>query len=134
MKSDILVPTVTDVIIAVVPRPEAAAEELWDVYIINQRGEPMDNILITSQGYGSVDGQDMATTTLRHFHQNLATGEALKIEPIQTALFGLNNEYWISFNNGEVMLDKKFIFKAGTISEDQLVEVPVIKQRGIMVR
>ena len=89
MKKDIATPEVTDVSVAVVPR-EDAGEELWDIYLINEGDEPLENVLVTSQGYGSIDGVDKTTTVLRHFHQNLGPNDAIRIEPIQPALFGIN--------------------------------------------
>ncbi|WP_116105196.1 hypothetical protein [Lewinella sp. IMCC34191] len=130
MKEDIATPEVTDVSVAVVPRQDAG-EELWDIYLINEGNEALENVLITSQGYGSIDGVDKTTTVLRHFHQTLPPGEAAKIEPIQPALFGINNEYWVSFNRGEHMLDKRYLFKAGTISEDALRTLPVLDRPGV---
>ena len=138
MKQDILVPEVQDVIVAVVPRPveatSAGEADLWDIYVINQREDSMDNVLITSQGYGSIDGRDKTTTVLRHFHQTVGAGEAVKVEPIEAELFGLKNEYWISFNSGNQMLDKKFVFKPGTISSESLETVPVLERPGVMIR
>lgn len=133
MKQDILVPTVTDVLVAAVPRDGQFDEEIWDIYIINQRDAPMDNVLITSQGYGSVGGRDKTTTVLRHFHQQLGAQSFIKIEPIQNTLFGIQNEYWISFNDGEQMLDKRFVFSAGEINEGAMITVPVLNKAGIAV-
>ena len=133
MKKDIAIPEVTDVAIAVVPR-KAASEDLWDIYLINLRDTPLENILITSQGYGSIDGVDKTTTVLRHFHQSLAAGEALKIEPIQSELFDITNEYWVSFNDGEHMLDKRYTFAAGTISRETLATLPVLDRPGVMMK
>ena len=130
MKKDIATPEVTDVSVAVVPRQDAG-EELWDIYLINEGDEPLENVLITSQGYGSIDGVDKTTTVLRHFHQTLSARDAIKIEPIQPALFGINNEYWVSFNSGEHMLDKRYLFKAGTISNDALDTLPVLDRPGV---
>lgn len=134
MKNDIIVPTVEDVVVAAVPRTSDLSEELWDIYVINLRDENMANLLVTSQGYGSINGDDMSTTVLRHFHQELARNSAIKIEPIQTSLFGIKNEYWISFNDGETMLDKRFIFEPGTIGKDTLETVPVLDRPGVMLR
>ena len=134
MKTDIAVPEVQDVIVAIVPRSEDLTEELWDVYVINVRDEAMDNVLITSQGYGSIDGNNMSTTVLRHFHQHLAAGAAIKVEPIQTSLFNLKNEYWLSFNAAEGMLDKRFVFKPGSISTQALETVPILNRPGVMMR
>lgn len=133
MKQDILVPTVTDVLVAAAPRDGQFDEEIWDIYIINQRDTPMDNVLITSQGYGSVGGRDKTTTVLRHFHQKLDAQSFIKIEPIQNTLFGIKNEYWISFNDGEQMLDKRFVFAAGEINEAAMITVPVLNKAGVAV-
>lgn len=135
MKKDILVPEVTDVAVAVVPRqPLNGKEELWDIYLINTGDAPLENVLVTSQGYGSIDGEDKSTTVLRHFHQRLNAKDALKVEPIQPSLFSLNNEYWISFNRGEHMLDKRYRFPAGTISREQLTELPVLDRPGVIMQ
>lgn len=134
MKSDIIVPAVKDVVVAAVPRTDSQSEELWDVFIINLREDGLENVLVTSQGYGSIDGNDMSTTVLRHFHQQLPGRQALKVEPIQTSLFGLKNEYWISFNADGAMLDKKFIFEPNTIGTDKLEQVPVIERPGVVIQ
>lgn len=133
MKKDIITPEVTDVAIAIVPRQDGE-KDLWDTYLINQQAEPMENILITSQGHGSIDGVDKTTTVLRHFHQFLGANEALMIEPIQPSLFDITNEYWVSFNSNGHMLDKRYTFKPGTVSEETLEEVPVIDRPGVSLK
>jgi hypothetical protein len=134
MKQDIITPPVKDVIVAVVPRPNGTEEELWDTYIVNLRDEPMESVLITSQGYGEINGSDKTTTVLRHFHQIIASNSFLKVEPIQRELFSLKNEYWISFNDGSSMLDKRYVFEAGQISVEALETVPVLDRPGVMKR
>lgn len=134
MKADIISPEVTNVVVAVVPRDNRTSEDLWDVYVVNLRKEPMENVLITSQGYGEIDGADKTTTVLRHFHQRILPGGYLKIEPIQRDLFSLKNEYWISFNDADQMLDKRYVFASGQIATDKLVEVPGLAKPGIFVR
>lgn len=134
MKQDIITPEVKDVVVAVVPRDGDPNEEMWDIYVVNLRGDAMDNLLITSQGYGMINGLDKSTTVLRHFHQKLDAQAAVKVEPIQRDLFAIHNEYWISFNDNDQMLDKKFIFKAGYIDGARMETVPVIGKPGVMVR
>ncbi|MFK8165275.1 MAG: hypothetical protein AB8H12_22705 [Lewinella sp.] len=134
MKQDIITPEVKDIIVAVVPRDNGADEQLWDTYIVNLREEPMESVLITSQGYGEIDGRDKTTTVLRHFHQIIMPNSFLKVEPIQEALFGLKNEYWISFNDGDVMLDKRYVFQPGEINEEALKTVPVLDRPGVMLQ
>ena len=134
MKQDIVTPPVTDVLVAVVPREGQTDGELWDTYLINLREGPMENVLITSQGYGAIDGIDKTTTVLRHFHQLIPANAFQKVEPIQTELFGIQNEYWISFNDPAGMLDKKFVFQPGTISAAALETVPVLNRPGVILR
>jgi hypothetical protein len=131
MKNDIIVPVVTDVAVAVVPR-EDPKEDLWDIYLINLRERPLENVLITSQGYGSIDGVDKTTTVLRYFHAEVPGRQAVKIEPIQPNLFAINNEYWVSFNENGQLLDKKFRFPAGSIRREALEQIPVIERPGIV--
>ena len=131
MKRDIPQQDVTDVAVAAAPRAGTPGEEMWDIYLINLGREPLTNVLITSQGYGMLDGNDKTTTVLRHFHPELAGRSSLKIEPIQTRLFGITNEYWVSFNRGEGILDKKYVFRPGQIGPDQLTEVPVLNRPGV---
>ena len=133
MKQDILVPQVKNVLVAAVPRSGNFSEEMWDIYVVNTGDEPMQNILITSHGYGRLNGRDKTTTVLRHFHQQLGPNSFIKVEPIQRELFGIQNEYWISFNAQEGMLDKRFVFEAGDIAETALVTVPVLNKTGVTV-
>ncbi|MBC6994002.1 hypothetical protein QWY85_08390 [Neolewinella lacunae] len=134
MKRDIITPEVEDVIVAAVPRNGNVEEVLWDIYLVNLRDDPMENVLITSQGHGILDGRDKTTTVLRHFHQQLPAYTAIRVEPIQSELFGIQNEYWISFNDADTLLDKRFIFKAGAISAEALEAVPVLNSPGVMLR
>ncbi len=134
MKQDILTPAVQDVVVAAVPRDGKYEEEIWDIFVINLREDSMDNVLITSQGYGMINGSDKSTTVLRHFHQRMGSHIAVKIEPIQKELFAIQNEYWISFNDKEVMLDKKFIFKANSITPEEMVMIPVLNKMGVMIK
>ncbi|MEM6770512.1 MAG: hypothetical protein AAF597_08025 [Bacteroidota bacterium] len=133
MKQDIVVPEVKDVIVAAVPRSGQFDEEIWDIHVINLRAEPMDNVLITSQGYGSIGGRDKTTTVLRHFHQQVSPNGSVVIEPIQRELFSIQNEYWVSFNSGGIMLDKRYVFNAGDINADALTTVPVLGVPGVMI-
>ena len=134
MKNDIIIHEVTDVLVAAVPRKNDHAEELWDIYIVNMRTAPMENVLITSQGYGEIEGKDKTTTVLRHFHQRIDAQDHLKVEPIQSELFGIKNEYWISFNHQDRMLDKRFVFKPNTISAEGLENVPILNRPGVILR
>ena len=138
MKQHLQQVAVTDVVVAIAPREQSTGpDDLWDMYLINLRERPLANVLVTSQGYGVIDGANKSTTVLRHFHPELAPGQAARIEPVQPALFGITNEYWVSFNDGGEdgpMLDRKYIFRAGTLGPDKLVNVPGLERPGIFLR
>lgn len=135
MKSDIKNLKVQDIAIAIVPRMEVNEEEaLWDSYILNLKEEPITNVLINSRGYGEINGEKVKTTILRHFFEEIGPLQVVKIEPIQTKLFNLTNEYWVSFVHQEYMYDKKYVFVTGSITEDNFTTIPFIDMKGVMIR
>ena len=125
---------VEDIAIAVVPRDITIDEELWDTYLINLKEEPISNVLINSKGYGEVEGEKMKTTILRHFFEEIPPLSVVQIEPIQVKLFGLTNEYWVSFVHDDYMYDKKYIFVNGSIVEENFTKIPFINRKGVMIR
>ena len=135
MKKDIPQYRVTEMAIAIVPREQQMTDELlWDTYLLNMRPEPIKSVLVSSKGYGQVEGEKMKTTTLRHFFEEIGPERAVKIEPIQTKLFGLTNEYWVSFVHNDYMFDKKYVFVQGSITEDHFTQIPFIQRSGVMIR
>ena len=135
MKKDIPELRVEDLAIAVVPREDTAeGNDLWDVYVINLKEEKIENVLINSRGYGEIRGEKMKTTTLRYFYDEIAPLEIQKVEPIQSSLFNLTNEYWISFSLNGHMFDKKYIFVKGSIDKTNFTRIPFLDQRGVMIR
>jgi len=135
MKKDIPVQKVEDLAIAIVPRPEEdPGDELWDTYIINLKEEPIKNVLISSQGYGEIDGENRKTTTLRHFFDEIGPLAIQLIEPIHRALFELTNEYWVSFTQDGYMFDKRYIFVRGSIDAEHFTQIPFLDRKGVMIR
>ena len=87
--------------------------------------------MVTSRGYGKHKGNEVKTSTLRRFLGDLKKEDSLKVEPIHEEIFGLNNEFWVSFYLGKQVYDKKYLFTAGSISENHMVNVPVLENKGI---
>ena len=75
MKKDIPQKKVEDLAIAVIPRDG----DLWDVYVINLKDEPIKNVLINSKGYGSINNEAVQTTVLRHFFPSIGPLQLYKI-------------------------------------------------------
>lgn len=135
MKKDIPQLKVEDIAIAIIPREnEESDEELWDTYLINFKKDTIKSVLINSKGYGNIKGEKMRTTVLRHFFEEIGPSRCVKIEPIQTKLFGLTNEYWVSFVYNNYMYDKKYVFVRGSIDEMNFTNIPFINRKGVMIK
>lgn len=136
MKKDIPSYKVEDLIVAVVPRKyeDPHSDELWDVFVVNLKQHPIQNVLINSRGYGKIGGERRSTSVLRHFYETIAPQAFVKVEPIQTSLFDFTNEYWISFVFEDYMYDKKYVFVRGSIHEDNFTVIPLIELKGVMIR
>ncbi len=136
MLRDIRRVAVEDIAIAVVPRQAEEGNEgpLWEVYLLNLKNFPIENVIVASKGYGVFNGEDVKTSTLRHYLGDINPMSYMLIEPIQEKVFGLNNEYWLSFYiNGEIF-DKKYIFLPESISASYFTQIPLIGKRGVMIR
>jgi len=136
MREELLGPKVENVAVAVIPEFDEDGNLQHYVYLINFRDDIMEGIIITSVGYGqnANTGEKVKTSTLRHSLEVLLPLEAAKIEPIMDDLFGLSNEYWVSFWVNEVMYDKKFVFLPETIHEKNFKLIPHINKKGLMIK
>ena len=119
MREELLGPKVENVAVAIVQEKNEDNQNEYNVYLLNLRDDIMEGIIITSKGYGVnvTTGEKIVTSTLRHCIEIMLPNEAAKIEPIVEEVFGLSNEYWVSFWVNDVMYDKKFVFVAESINE-----------------
>ncbi len=134
MKKDIPELAVIGVAIAIVKEMNKEGVYEWNAYLLNLRDEKMEGVLITSTGYGMIEGEKRITSTLRHFLDTLAPNSYKKFEPLIEDVFGLTNEYWLSFFENRQMYDKKYIFLPESITEANLTTIPLIKKKGVMIR
>jgi hypothetical protein len=135
MRDELKSPVVENVKIVVVPEINEEGATQHYVYLLNLRDDIMEGIIITSKGYG-VDvntGEKIKTSTLRHSLEVLLPDEAAKIEPIMEEVFGLTNEYWVSFWVNDTLYDKKFLFLPESIQEKNYTTIPRLGGKGIMV-
>ena len=125
--------TVKDIAIAVALEKESAVSKIWYVYLINLKKQAIENVLITSRGYGEKDGEPVKTSVLRHMFPVVDSGAFKLIEPIAEETFGLNNEYWLSYYIGNDIYDKKFIFLPESIVDSNFIKLPVLNKPGVMI-
>ena len=136
MKEGILGPKVENVAIAVVKEECEKGESGYNVYLLNFRGDITEGILVTSRGHGvdAVSGEAIKTSTLRHCIELMLPNEGARLEPIMEDVFGLTNEYLLSFWINEKMYDKKYIFVPGTIADENMVEIPLLGKIGVLIK
>ena len=125
---------VKDIAVAVALEGESPESKIWYVYLINLKNVPLENVLVTSKGYGEKDGELVKTSILRHSFPLIEANSYKLIEPIDEQTFGLNNEYWLSYYIGREIFDKKFIFLPESIVDDNFIKLPVVNKPGVMIR
>ena len=108
------------------------AENIWNVYVINKSNSPITNVLITSKGYGEINGETKKTSVLRHLLEKVDANSYQLIEPIEPSLFQLSNEFWVSFYIEKQIFDKKYIFTPASFLDDNMITLPLINKKGIL--
>ncbi len=124
---------VEDIAIAIANEQNEQQAEIWRVYLINMKDTDLENVLVSSKGYGMHNGREVTTSVLRHGLRTVPAGGVVPIEIIDNQVFGLNNEYFLTFYIGNNIFDKKYIFLPETISKDNLVHLPIHGGMGIMI-
>ncbi len=133
MKKDLPDNIVEDISIAIVLERESPSEKVWNVYLINEKETAINNVLVSSKGYGQKDGREVKTSSLRHFIGDVDALSAVKIEAIDTQVFGLTNEYWLSYYIDNTIYDKKYIFLPESIVDENLMKIPLVNKAGILI-
>lgn len=131
MKKDIEIPEVEKVYVAAVKEfnEEFGAEE-WNAYIINEREEALETVLIVTRGFEG----GKQTSTMRHKLEKLPPQSFAKVEYLQDDVLALNNEFWVTFFAGSKMYEKKFLFRKNTINSSALRDLPVMQKKGVLVK
>ena len=133
MRAQELIQPVEGIVVAIVSET-LDGESGWMVYLINLKNKELKNVLITSDGYGEVNDKRIKTSTLRHFIERIPPQSYSKVEPIMEDVFGLSNEYWVSFYLDDIIYDKRFVFLPETIIESNFITIPLINKRGVMIK
>ena len=134
MLKDIDIPKVEDVAVGIVPEMNQLGDEMWNVYLINLKSASIEGVLVSSRGYGVLNGSTKRTATFRHFLDVLEGKSFKKIEEIVPEVFGLSNEFWVTFYLNKKMFDKKYIFLPETIVEQNFTQIPILDKRGVFIK
>jgi len=127
VKKDIDFSPVKNIHIAV-----AQTKKGWKVYLLNRGDELIENVIVTSRGYGGSKKEKQKTSTLRHVIPYVGPKEFALIEVIDESVFHLNNEYWVRYYVNNQVFDKKFIFLPDSIIEENLITIEELEMKGIL--
>ena len=135
MKKDIIIPEVENVFLAAVQEwSDDFMEKVWYAYLINDSDFNLDGVMIVSKAFGTIDGEMKKTSVLRHAYVKVPAVSLVKIEMIEKSVLVLNNEFMLTFFIGDTLYDRKFNFKANSITPDYVEEVPILFVDGVIVR
>ncbi|WP_445453470.1 hypothetical protein [Flavobacterium sp. 25HG05S-40] len=135
MKKDITIPKVENVFLAAVQEwSDDFMEKVWYVYLVNDSDFDLDSVMVVSKAFGTLDGEMKKTSLLRHAFMQVPAVSVVKIEMVEKSVLRLNNEFMVTYFIGSTLYDKKFIFKAQSITPDYVEEVPILFVDGVIVR
>jgi len=135
MKSDITIPKVENVFLAAIQEwSDDFMENIWNVYLVNDSDFDLDSVMVVSKAFGTIDGEMKKTSLLRHAFMQVPAVSVVKIEMVEKSVLRLNNEFMVTYFIGGTLYDKKFIFKAQSITPDYVEEVPILFVDGVIVR
>jgi hypothetical protein len=134
MKKDITIPEVENVFLAAVQEwSDDFMEKIWYVYLINDSDFQLDGVMVVSKAFGTLNGEMKKTSLLRHAFVEVPPVSVVKIEMLEKNVLLLNNEFMVTFFIGDKLYDKKYIFKANSITPDYVEEVPILFLDGVIV-
>jgi hypothetical protein len=109
-------------------------QKTWYAYLINDGTEKLESVIIVSNASGMIDGEMRKTSMLRHAFTEVLPDSAVKIELIEDSVLALDNSFMVTFFIGNTLYDKNYVFKAGSIDENNVTEIPVIFKDGILLK
>ena len=129
MKKDIKIPVVKDVYIALVYEwnDEFLSKE-WNAYILNDGSTPIALVFVVSKGYHG----DIKTATMRHSMEALGAKSYEKLEFVQKEVLDLTNEFYVTYYLKSKLYEKRFIFQKGSVTEQNLTQIPLLDKSGVL--
>lgn len=134
MKKDTPRKIAQDIALAIVRDENELKREVWNVYLLNLKETEIDTILISTRGYGIIEGNNIVRQPKTLSIQQMHPKSYSIIEPIPFSFLSFKNEYWVTFfENGE-LFEKKYIFLPNSIVNDNFTNVPLLKKVGVMIK
>ena len=90
MKKDINPPVVKDVYIAIVSEENPGGASEWVSYLINNKNETLEGVLVSTRGYGEIDNEQKKTATFRHSLEEIPPKSFKKLGNLPPDFFDQN--------------------------------------------
>lgn len=133
MKKDIHIPKVEGVGLAIV-QDDIVDQDSLMAYIINFNDYDLDNVLVSSKGYGVQGDRNIKTTSFSHYREKVSAESAEPLEPISTEVLGINNEFFVTYYVNGLIHDKKFVFLPEVIQPSNFIEIKLLNKKGVLIR
>ncbi len=128
MKKDIDIPVAQNVyIVAVREWDEKFTSRQWNVYLVNDREDTIEAVLVMSRGANI----EQRTSVLRHGLGDMTSKTASKIEFITEDVLGFTNEYLVTFFAEGKLFERTFTFEAFSISEKNTKPISILDSEGV---
>lgn len=134
MKKDITIPESVNILLCAIPEwSDDFMEKVWNVYLINDSDFEIEGVMAVSKAFGTLNGEMKKTSTLRHAFPSIPAVSYVKVEMIEKSVLELNNEFMVTYFIGNTLYERKFIFKARSIDESKMEEVPLLFKNGVLL-
>ena len=109
-------------------------DDMWIAYLLNLDDQEINTVMVSSRGYGELDGVKKETATLRWNLGEISAQSVCIIEEIPEDVLQLNNEFLISYFIENQFFNKKIILNSENVIEDFYIDLPLIHKKGILIR
>ena len=133
MKKDISIPKVKDVGVAII-REKDKNEWVWRAYLLNLNNCMIKDVLVSTRGYGTINDKKKKTSSFSHYLGDIEKQSYKLIEHISEETFVLSNEFFVTFYINGVIHDKKYIFLPETIQKNNFTTIPILNQKGVLIK
>lgn len=128
MKKDIEIPEVNGLaLLALYEYNDELGEKVWNICLFNEREATMDTVMVVLRGHAD----DKRTSVMRRTVAKLSPGSLARLEFLPENLLNFQNEYLVTFFEGNTMFEKNFILEPGVLSTEKLIDIPAVGKQGL---
>jgi hypothetical protein len=119
---------------AVVCRDDEPGEPTYKVVLLNLKDKAIENVIISSRGYGQKEDRDVKTSELRQFFERIDPKHFVDVEILTDELLGIHNQFWVSYSFENHLYDRKYVFLAETIQPEFFTDIPLLNTKGVLIK